>query len=248
MPVVLSPSSPSVTAGPAADPTQKALPPPPDPGPVVPPLADPALDGLSDGALRQALRERTAAHTDLGYLAARQVMFKDIDSHGGQLLDVYTDRQLPIVDLQSSYAASVNTEHTWPKSLGVVDTPAESDLHHLFPTDEAANRLRANYPFGEVETVQSTSGPSMLGLDAAGQTVFEPPPTHKGDAARALFYVATVYDLNLPDDEEAVLRGWNAADPVDAREAERNAEISQFQGNRNVFVDSPELVDRIHDF
>ena len=161
---------------------------------------------------------------------------------------MYTDRTLPVMDLAGANAVSLNTEHTWPKSLGVVGTPAESDLHHLFPTDAGANRLRANYPFGEVETVQSSVGPSALGRDALNEIVFEPPEDHKGDTARALFYVSTVYGLPLPSEEERVLRTWNKLDPVDAQEEERNDEISRYQGNRNVFVDDPALADRIQDF
>jgi hypothetical protein len=36
------------------------------------------------------------------------------------------------------------------------------------------------------------------------------------------------------------LMAWHAADPVDARELERNEVVFGIQGNRNPFVDHPE--------
>jgi len=36
---------------------------------------------------------------------------------------------------------------------------------------------------------------------------------------------------------------WHAEDPVDAKELRRNQEVFEFQGNRNPFIDYPELVD-----
>ena len=61
--------------------------------------------------------------------------------------------------------------------------------------------------------------------------MFEPPDDHKGDAARAMFYVAAVY----------------GEDAVDAKEKARNDAISTHQENRNPFVDVPALIDRLDD-
>jgi hypothetical protein len=41
------------------------------------------------------------------------------------------------------------------------------------------------------------------------------------------------------------LLAWNASDPVDAFEMNRNEVIYDFQGNRNPFVDHPELAEHL---
>jgi deoxyribonuclease I len=78
--------------------------------------------------------------------------------------------------------------------------------------------------------------------------VFEPPAEHRGNAARAIFYMSVRYDKELPEKLEATLRQWHRDDPVDAAEIERCDEIERLQGNRNLFIDRPELVDLIADF
>ena len=48
---------------------------------------------------------------------------------------------------------------------------------------------------------------------------------------------------------ESLLRSWHAADPVDVYEMQRNDLVySDWQKNRNPFIDHPEWVDQIADF
>ena len=42
-----------------------------------------------------------------------------------------------------------------------------------------------------------------------------------------------------------MLLEWNRLDPVDEWEMERNNETAKIQGNRNPFIDHPELADII---
>ena len=42
--------------------------------------------------------------------------------------------------------------------------------------------------------------------------------------------------------EEAHLRNWHESDPVDDHKINRNNIIEEVQGNRNPFIDMPELV------
>jgi hypothetical protein len=150
----------------------------------------------------------------------------------------------------------VNTEHTWPQSKfsGQFNEELQkSDLHHLFPTDSKANGVRSSNRFAEVSSNRhlnkgceaSKSGPSTT---RGGDHFFEPPTEHKGNVARALFYFSIRYKLKINSNEEEVLRRWNDLDPVDTEELIRNDQIEKIQGNRNPFIDFPNLPNDINRF
>lgn len=148
----------------------------------------------------------------------------------------------------------INVEHTWPQSRFTTkhSTDAQkSDLHHLFPTDSQLNAIRGNHPFGEVikDSANLKCGQSRFGVSESirGPT-FEPPENHKGRVARALLYFALRYDMTIEPNQENNLRTWHKQFPVDDEELLRNDEIYKVQGNRNPFIDHPELVDTIRDF
>jgi endonuclease I len=148
----------------------------------------------------------------------------------------------------------INVEHTWPQSRfnGRYDREFQkADLHHLFPTDSQLNEIRSSNKFGEVlsDFKALKCGQSRYGVSKAShREVFEPPNPHKGRVARALFYFSIRYDLPIDTEEEAFLKKWNAEYPVDQEEITRNEEIYKTQGNRNPFIDYPELATMISDF
>ncbi len=152
---------------------------------------------------------------------------------------------------------TMNTEHTWPQSKGSKSEPFRGDLHHLFPTDSRANSMRGNYPFGEVDgkKVSASCEASKSGFlidpisgKTTGKRGYQPPLEHRGNVARALFYSAAFYNKHISELEEHHLKKWHWEDPVDQREIDRNDRIEEAQGNRNPYIDFPELVDRIEDF
>lgn len=148
----------------------------------------------------------------------------------------------------------INVEHTWPQSRfsgGFAKDFQKADLHHLFPTDSQLNAIRGNKNFGEVgkDLMNLKCGQSRYGVSkTSGREVFEPPAVHKGRVARALFYFSVRYEIPLDREEEAYLKKWNAEYPVDQEEITRNEEIYKVQGNRNPFIDYPELASLIADF
>jgi endonuclease I len=105
-----------------------------------------------------------------------------------------------------------------------------------------------------VKSASWAEGGSQLGVDAAGNTVFEPRDPQKGNTARAIFYFYTVYGVNGGVDlenfriEEDTLRRWNQQDPPDAAELRRNDLVFAAQGNRNPFVDHPEWINAAGEF
>jgi hypothetical protein len=163
----------------------------------------------------------------------------------------------------------ISREHTycfsWQPSYSQ-SSNEYADQHHLFPTEQNnANNIRSNHPLGNVVNVSSTFGEAKFGTDANGKEIYEPRNQHKGDAARALLYMAVRYDgidgynwtfnwLNntkLPSLSEApqdlaTLIAWHMQDPPDKWEIDRNNYIQSIQQNRNPFVDHPEYVNFIN--
>ena len=156
----------------------------------------------------------------------------------------------------------ISREHSYPQSwmatYGDQTKPEYSDYHNLYPVNQNnANAVRSNKPLGEVVTVTSTFKDGTLGLDARGKTVYEPRDDHKGNAARAIFYMCAAYDgiggnsWTLPNpisafvnysQEQDILKKWHWQDPVDRKEIARNDYIESLQNNRNPFIDSMNYV------
>jgi hypothetical protein len=195
---------------------------------------------------------------DLSYLEARKIMFGDLflQSKGNgkyTLKDVYCNKsfdQTQGVGPEKIPNSNVlNCEHTWPQSKFNPKYPAElqkTDLHHLFPSDMRANSTRNNHPFADVDGVPTNSSctDSLIGVSLSSPDIvsFEPPRQHKGNVARAIYYFSIRYKMPIAESEAEYLRVWNAEDPVDAAEIVRNDKIMNVQGNRNPFVDYPNLI------
>lgn len=151
----------------------------------------------------------------------------------------------------------MSREHSWPHSWMPAfpnqDGDEYSDFHNLFPThQDAANAVRSNRPLGEVVVQASSFIGAQYGDDENGNRVYEPRDQHKGDAARALFYMASkwngtggTWELPNPIDfivqygqDQDVLKSWHWQDPPDAWEIARNDFVQSEQGNRNPFIDN----------
>lgn len=203
--------------------------------------------GMKDDTLETSMRNDHKGHVTLSYGTARHQMFAKIDNKGGEVEGVYTGETIRTMDIPPP--DQFNAEHTWPQSRGADSGPPQSDIHHLFPVTAEANKQRSNRRFGEVVTqVNWSKGGSKSGKNSSGYEAFEPRDGHKGDAARATFYFAVIYDKNIPDYEEQVLRQWHQQDPPDQAERKRNSAIFRVQNSRNRFVDYPSLVGAISDF
>ncbi|HVK60293.1 MAG TPA: endonuclease [Bdellovibrionales bacterium] len=206
-------------------------------------------------------------HVSVGYNTARSTIFGNlylVESGGGYgVEEVYCqhiyDRSdfkkapFPGPDVIPNHSV-VNAEHTWPQSKfnrRMDSGMQKSDLHHLFPTDSEMNSTRGNFEFGDVDTPERElrCPESKIGsIKGENGRFFEPPAPHKGNVARALFYFSVRYQIPIGGRQEATLRRWTKLDPVDAEERDRNDAIQKVQGNRNPFVDYPELSDSISNF
>ncbi len=191
--------------------------------------------------------------------------YKADQREDGSVWDMYSD----IVRYFDGYKAvpDMHIEHSLPKSWwGGHVNYAYKDLFHLYPSDGRTNSTKNDLPLGEVEgTPTFDNGVSKVGKNGFGTTYtgncFEPADEYKGDFARSYLYISTVYenfdhlwkspmmDNNVypvwKDWAIDLLIKWHEQDPVSEKELERNEVIFGIQGNRNPFIDYPELVDYI---
>lgn len=172
---------------------------------------------------------------------------------------------------KASFSANkMQREHSVPKSWwkhnGDVEyTAAYSDMWNLYPSDGPANQAKLNYPLGPTRAATYDNGctkvgPAMTGYGGGSANVFEPADEYKGDFARSFFYMATVYDdlpwtINYMYAQNTyptlqpwafqMLLQWARMDPVSQKEIDRNDAVELSQGNRNPFIDFPELAEYI---
>ena len=153
--------------------------------------------------------------------------------------------------------------------------PMFTDLTMIIPADAYVNQRRSNYPYGVcngsdvVVYTNEELGVSMLGklgkstYNGYSDKVYEPDDEYKGDFARIYFYMVTCYKDSVgywPGSDQLdntngyqafsdwsmrLLMEWHRADPVSQKEISRNEAVYQEQGNRNPFVDHPELAEYI---
>lgn len=229
------------------------------------------LEGKNKGALKTAAKEAARSHKRISYSGGTWDAFESTDTHyvNGQLVwwDMYSDRNVPV----SSGHPDMNVEHGVPNSWwGKTVNDAYCDLFHLNPSDRDANSAKGFYPLGICATVTFDNGVTKVGRPASGAAggspyVFEPDDRYKGDFARAYMYMFTIYDdiawkSNQSDRNHMydgssypmfrpwayqMLLEWSAQDPVDEKERNRNEAIYKVQGNRNPFIDYPDLAEYI---
>ena len=174
----------------------------------------------------------------------------------------------------SNIGDCINREHSIPSSWwGGNKQPQYSDIFNIVPTDGYVNNQRSNYPYGVCEgSTRLTNGQYIAKGRKGASThegysgvVFEPDDEYKGDFARAYFYMAACYNDVIGTWTKAngssffagnsypvfttyamnLLMEWHRLDPVSEKETTRNCYAHAWQGNRNPFIDHPELAEHI---
>ena len=231
--------------------------------------------GKNDEALMTALRNIIRTHTQLSYNALWNAFKSTDTDDQGYIIDMYSNcRYRPDQHGGSSSAVGggFNREHSFPKSWFDDGYPMYTDLFHLYPTDIKVNSQRSNYPFGVCANGTRLVNGQYHGKGKLGQstypgyngTVFEPDDEYKGDFARTYFYMVTCYKNELPTWSGSnqlnygankykafstwtinMLMEWTRLDPVSEKEIKRNEAVYRIQGNRNPFIDHPELAEYI---
>ena len=213
------------------------------------------LSELSSSALLTSLRSlMTSTHKKItSYADCKNYADQtDCQNGDGTVVLLYTSYVATMSDWISS-STGWNREHVWPQSLGGFGTSqAGADLHHIRPDDNKTNGTRGNNKFGEVNGGKVVEGSSTVkGLTGGyvGGGYMEPHDNVKGDVARICLYVYARWGGSYSECSKItnvfqsvdVLLEWCALDPVDTWEMGRNEVVQSIQGNRNVFIDYPEL-------
>lgn len=139
-----------------------------------------------------------------------------------------------------------NREHTFAKSnanpVMTGDTGIIADPHNLRPSDQRMNNDRGNR--------KMSAGSGNAGNAGSG---WYPGDEWKGDVARIMMYMYTRYgarckpSLNGTSQFQGatemlkIYLQWNAEDPVNDFEDQRNIYLEPVYGNRNPFIDNPYL-------
>ncbi|NLD26801.1 MAG: hypothetical protein GX661_05515 [Acholeplasmataceae bacterium] len=193
-----------------------------------------SIDGLSGTALKAELKRIISKMTSISYTNTSYVLAgSDEDpSHPGNVLLVYNRGSVSGVWDEGK---TWNKEHIWPQSK--LGGASKSDLFNLRPSNPSINTQRQNDPY--------VDGSGSYGRKSGG---WYPGDEDRGDIARAVFYMNTRWDLKIDGNigNLQVFIKWHNEDPVDDFERNRNEVIYQNQGNRNPYVDHPELVDEIY--
>ena len=211
------------------------------------------LSALSQSSLLTTLRtlmtsthSYTSSYNDCKNYADKM----DCENNSGRMTSLYTSY------VTNYSSGGINREHVWPKSLGGFETSGPgADLHHIRPTEETPNSNRGNLKYGNVSGGKTSYGNVSGKVGGTYSTsYFEPLDNVKGDVARICLYVHVRYggsysqcsNITRVFESVDVLLEWCALDPVDTWEMGRNEVVYAKQGNRNVFIDYPELAWKLY--
>ena len=230
------------------------------------------INGIKGGAdMKNALYNIIKEHKRISYGSGEDKTWGAfyttdavVENGKRRVLDMYSGEKRYFGN-KGSAVGGMNIEHSVAKSWwGGTNNNAYCDLHHLNPSDQNANSRKSNYPLGELTSVSWDNGVTFVGkanIDGSSQNAYEPCDEYKGDFARVFMYMFTCYqDLTweytwmnyekstyptLKPWAVALLLKWHKQDPVSEKEINRNNAVFAIQGNRNPYVDYPQLADYV---
>ncbi|MBR4065414.1 MAG: endonuclease [Bacteroidaceae bacterium] len=231
-----------------------------------------SIDGTKGGAtLKTALYNLIKNHQKISYGSGTSSTWSafyttDAVVENGQrrVLDMYSSEKRYFTS-KGKAVSGMNIEHSVAKSWwGGTENNAYCDLHHLNPSDQTANSRKSNFPLGELTSVDWDNGVTFVGkanIDGSSQNAYEPCDEYKGDFARVFMYMFTCYQdltwkytwMNYEKSTYPTLKPWavklllkwHKQDPVSEKEVNRNNAVHKIQGNRNPYVDYPQLADYV---
>ena len=224
-----------------------------------------SLKGKKGAALKNAVHEVIKDAKVLTYGAGSGHTwegFYSTDNDGGYVVDRYSNERRKFGN-KGNAVSGMNIEHSFPKSWwGGTENQAYRDLYNLMPSDSKANSSKSNYGMGVVTNATYDNGCIKVYSGKQGMKLWQPSTEWEGDFSRSYMYMATAYQnftwkgeaLNsLEQGDYPTLKKWASdlyikwckADPVSKTEIDRNNAVYKIQGNRNPFIDFPNLMEYI---
>lgn len=217
------------------------------------------LTSALQGNLRAWLSARIALnHINLSYSKTTDVIAELFtDPNDASHLITYDGQSVEKLPEGQHRFRVWNKDHIWPKAFGYFkDLKIFGDLHNIVPADPKKNSRRGAGLF--YDEFLDHDAPLKEALVPAAD--FDP----RGIVARACLYMTVRYQgengeptLTIIEEKEKVERFqpriaslrtllyWHKIVVVSKEERHRNDRIMELQGNRNPFVDHPELADKI---
>ena len=218
------------------------------------------LNGLYGMALKTSIASlSTPNQTNTDNISQElKLIYKHVSD--GKLICAFSTS---IIDSETDLATGQIIPAEWIVIPQIMAQTAPTDLFNNVLLNKKTHEARKGLPILIVSTPQKTGTGWKSGLTESGYTAFEPSDMAKGRIARAMFYMATLYPADLWEGNGAVVFNdfnkyptltkegmetymlWHRTYPPTAEEISYNNLVEAVQGNRNLFIDYPELAEHI---
>ena len=234
-------------------------------------MAQSQFEGLCGAELKQYLHDnfapRSYVSSTIGEGGAWSIFAQCDVNNQGKMIDRYSSIVYELLPNHTAAPQGMEIDnvvnHTW---WGTRITDAvKCDLYNMLPCNSEVLENKRDYMPGVVIDIIYSNGVWSMGwgsIEGYSINVYAPPHGYEGDFARIIMYMATIYPADrwssqgvnfFADGDYPTLNGysrqlllqWHNLDPVSDLERTRNVVIASVQGNRNPFVDYPQLVDYI---
>lgn len=232
------------------------------------------VENLSGNNLLKGLHNlMMTTHTNYVTYSSLKTTLKESDpgSRSSEVRCFYSGKSTTSFNREHVWCQSLSGSSSSSSTNLYGESYGGSDIHHIRPAIGSYNSLRSNASFGV--TYGPKSGMKTISHENGGYNyitgnVIEPVDEIKGDVARIVMYMYMHYSSSIANDGSKysflgamniyfimapsrssdcfkMLRDWNAIDPVDDYERNRNEVAFRKQGNRNPFIDHPSYADKI---
>lgn len=153
----------------------------------------------------------------------------------------------------------------WHMDDPIYGDSTRRDLYNVIYMPGVIADVRTSEPLGPVVKTEREDRGWTIGLTQIGDVqarLVSPPDSLKGDVARSVFYMSTLYPCSFWDNSALAMMAdgvypglsqsgmnsylrWHREDPVSDWERLRSAVIESLQGNLNPFVEMPILAEYI---
>ncbi len=211
----------------------------------------PSVDRYQDGQLKSIYSGKSFSLETILFMDAQ------VDKARAEAISNFNSFELSDSEFESKLqeledSLPYNCEHVVPQSWFNKKEPMRGDIHHLFTCEMKCNSFRSNNPYFDFPDYGNNY--AELIRDECGkleQNRFEP-EINKGVVARAVLYFLLRYPgkidagMGYSLSDIPMLIKWHKDNEITIYEHHRNQIIYKSQGNRNPFIDFPELADKVN--